>query len=88
VETLDRYFSNVCELDLMFHLEMASCFLLYDRINIKATLLNNARTPTLDFWLKVQGVGAHTLANDRRLHQGTLHRMFGLCDWVQKAMVC
>eukprot|EP00884_Botryococcus_braunii_P004446 jgi/Botrbrau1/14001/Bobra.150_1s0011.1 len=23
VETLDRYFSNVCELDLMFHLEMA-----------------------------------------------------------------
>ena len=23
VETLDRYFSNVCELDLMFNLEMA-----------------------------------------------------------------
>ena len=22
VETLDRYFSNVCELDLMFNLEM------------------------------------------------------------------
>lgn len=25
VETLDRYFSNVCELDLMFNLEMVSC---------------------------------------------------------------
>lgn len=24
VETLDRYFSNVCELDLMFNLEMVS----------------------------------------------------------------
>ena len=26
VETLDRYFSNVCELDLMFNLEMVSAF--------------------------------------------------------------
>ena len=27
VETLDRYFSNVCELDLMFNLEMVrDCF--------------------------------------------------------------
>ena len=27
VETLDRYFSNVCELDLMFNLEMVRpCF--------------------------------------------------------------
>lgn len=26
VETLDRYFSNVCELDLMFNLEMVSSY--------------------------------------------------------------
>lgn len=26
VETLDRYFSNVCELDIMYNLETVRCF--------------------------------------------------------------
>ena len=30
METLDRYFSNVCELDLMFNLEMVRAPLLLD----------------------------------------------------------
>ena len=32
VETLDRYFSNVCELDLMFNLEMVSARLTAARV--------------------------------------------------------
>ena len=32
VETLDRYFSNVCELDLMFNLEMASALSIAARV--------------------------------------------------------
>lgn len=48
VETLDRYFNNVCELDLMFHIEMVGppCFSLavwndksMTQINVKASAL-------------------------------------------------
>ena len=45
VETMDRYFGNVCELDIMFHIEKAHYLL--DEMVANGTILDTNRTNVL-----------------------------------------
>ena len=46
VETLDRHFGNVCELDIMFHLEKAHCVL--DEMVANGAVLETNKAIVLD----------------------------------------
>ena len=67
VETLDRYFSNVCELDLMFNLEMVSLSNLLRRVcaqhphswdGIQSHPLDQAKTAAVKWRLASTAVAA------------------------------
>ena len=45
VKTMDRYFGNVCELDIMFHIEKAHYLL--DEMVANGTILDTNRTNVL-----------------------------------------